>query len=217
MEVKKGIELTTGPKPSQVSITIGSGAVDTEGQPAGTHLHTAPAYVYLVMDTSGSMKGAKLEQVKKGTLDFTAEAFTKGYNVGLIAFNSTAEHLSQPTNKLDGLHRRIQDMSAGGSTNMAEAIKTAHYHLDKSDATRVMVIATDGKPDSRRKALKEAEKAKADGIDIITIGTDDAEQDFLKKLATREALSCKVEPQVFSRAISDASKLLPPPRSITRR
>lgn len=217
MEPKKGIELTTGPKPSQVSITIGSEAVKPEGQPAKPGLHSPEAYVYLVMDTSGSMKGTKLEQVKKGTLDFAADAFTKGYSVGLIAFNSTAEHLSLPVGNLGGLGRRIQDMSAGGSTNMAEAIKMAHYHLDKAGTTRVMVIATDGKPDSRRKALKEAEKAKADGIDIITIGTDDAEQDFLKKLATREELGRKVSPEVFSQAISDASKLLPPPRSITRR
>jgi uncharacterized protein YegL len=81
----------------------------------------------------------------------------------------------------------------------------------------VIVIATDGRPDSKRNAIKEAEKAKADNIDIITIGTDDAEQDFLKKMATRAELGNKVTREVFSQAISDASKLLPPPRSITKR
>ncbi|MBN1370242.1 MAG: VWA domain-containing protein [Dehalococcoidaceae bacterium] len=216
MEPKRGIELTTGQKPSQVSITIGSATVNPESHPANTDLRSQKAHVYLVMDTSGSMKGSKLEQVKKGILDFASDAFTKGYSVGLIAFNSTAEHLSLPASSLGGLQKRVSDMNAGGSTNMAEAIKMAHYHLDKTDTTRVMVIATDGKADSKRKTLKEAEKAKADGIDIITIGTDDAEQDFLKKLATREELGCKVKPEVFSRAISDASKLLPPPRAITR-
>jgi len=217
MEPKKGIELTTGHKPSQVSITIGSTQGKPESHAVNTDLRSQNAYVYMVMDTSGSMKGSKLEQVKKGILDFASDAFTKGYRVGLIAFNSTAEHLSPPAGNLGGLQKRVLDMNSGGSTNMAEAIKMAHYHLDKNDTTRVMVIATDGKADSKRNALKEAEKAKEEGIDIITIGTDDAEQDFLKKLATREELSRKVEPEVFSQAISDASKLLPPPRSITRR
>jgi len=217
MEPKKGIELTTGQQPSRVSITIGSETLRAEGQPATPGINTAEAYVYLVIDTSGSMQGSKLDQVKKGTLDFAADAFTRGYAVGLIAFNAAAEHLSVPATSLGGLGKRIQGMNAAGSTNMAEAIKMARYHLDKAGTTRVMVIATDGKPDSRRKALQEAEKAKAEGIDIITIGTDDAEQDFLKKLATREELGRKVAPEVFSQAISDASRLLPPPRSVARR
>ena len=108
-------------------------------------------------------------------------------------------------------------MTTGGSTNMAEAIKMAHYHLHHNDKTRVMVIATDGAPDNKRKAMKEAEKAKEDKIDIITIGTDDADQDFLKKMATRAELGQKVTREVFSQAIIDASNLLPPPKSIVKR
>ena len=99
---------------------------------------------------------------------------------------------------------------------MAEAIKVARYHLDKSGSTRVIVIATDGRPDNKKAALKEAEKAKSRGIDIITIGTDDANQDFLKQMATRAELGRKVPREAFSQAISSASNLLPPPAAITK-
>jgi Mg-chelatase subunit ChlD len=216
MEPKKGIELVNTGKSSEVSITIGNTTLKHAGVPAGVRFEQEAAFVYLAIDTSNSMAGLKLEQAKKGCIAFSKDAFSKGYQVGLIGFGYNAKHICAPTSDSKELERHIKNMQADGSTNMAEAIKMAHYHLDKKDKTRVIVIATDGRPDSKRNALKEAEKAKADGIDIITIGTDDAEQDFLKKLATRAELSSKVTKEVFSQAISDASLLLPPPRSITR-
>jgi hypothetical protein len=80
-----------------------------------------------------------------------------------------------------------------------------------------MVIATDGQPDNAAEALSEAARAKKDGIDIVTIGTDDADQAFLKSLATRSELGSKVSSAVFSQAISAASNLLPPPKQMARR
>jgi hypothetical protein len=100
---------------------------------------------------------------------------------------------------------------------MAQAIKMAHDLLNKLDTTRVILIATDGIPDNANDALLEGLKAKEDKIDIITIGTDDANQEFLKRLATRADLGKKVTREVFSQAISSASNLLPPPKSISKR
>jgi hypothetical protein len=100
---------------------------------------------------------------------------------------------------------------------MAQAIKMAHDLLKKLDTTRVILIATDGIPDNANDALLEGLKAKEDKIDIITIGTDDANQEFLKRLATRADLGKKVTREVFSQAISSASNLLPPPKSISKR
>jgi Mg-chelatase subunit ChlD len=217
MVEKKGIELVNTGTPGQVSITIGNTTMKHNGQPTGVRFEHDSAYVYLAIDTSASMAGTKLEQAKNGALAFSKDAFDKGYQVGLIGFSSSANHICAPAGDIKIIQAHIRKMQAGGSTNMAEAIKMAHYYLDKKDKTQVVVIATDGRPDSKRNAIKEAEKAKADNIDIITIGTDDAEQDFLKKMATRAELGNKVTREVFSQAISDASKLLPPPRSITKR
>ena len=217
MEPKKGIELVNTGKSSEVSITIGNSTFKHEGAPTGMRFEQEIAYVYLAIDTSNSMAGIKLEQAKKGSLTFSKDAFSKRYMVGLIGFGSDARHICAPTNDYKELEKLIKSMQTNGSTNMAEAIKMARYHLDKKDKTRVIVIVTDGRPDNKRNTLKEADKAKADGIDIITIGTDDAEQDFLKKMATRAELGTKVTQEVFSQAISDASQLLPPPRSVTKR
>ena len=217
MDDKKGVELIKPDQSSGISVTIGNTTLKPQGHPISVRFEKQTAYVYLVIDTSGSMVGSKLEQTKKGIIDFTKDAFRKEYAVGLISFNTTAKHVCEPTYDIGLLKDRIREMHATGSTNMAEAIKMAHEHLKRLDNTRVIVIATDGLPDNAQDALREGTKAKEDRIDIITIGTDDANQEFLKRLATRAELGKKVTRDVFSQAISSASNLLPPPRSITKR
>ena len=69
-------------------------------------------------------------------------------------------------------------------------------------------------PDSVKSSLEEAQKAKSAGIDIIAIGTDDADKKYLQKLASRTELSSKVTSEKFAQAISDASLLLMSPKPL---
>lgn len=217
MSDKKGIQLIKTEQSSGISLEIGHTTIKSQGHPISVRFEKQTAYVYLVIDTSGSMANDKLEQAKQGILDFAKDAFRKEYAVGLISFNTTAVHISEPTYDVGLLKNRVRELHATGSTNMAEGIKMAHSHLKKGANNRVIVIATDGLPDNARDALNEAGKAKEDKIDIITVGTDDANQEFLKKLASRSELGKKVAREVFSQAISSTSNLLPPPKSITKR
>ncbi|MGA9047412.1 MAG: vWA domain-containing protein [Dehalococcoidia bacterium] len=168
--------------------------------------------VYLVVDCSGSMDGHKIGQVKRGILDFAQDAIEKDYLVGLIKFDSSATHLCEPKSDMGNLGEYLDKINANGSTNMAAGITMAHQHLDDSKYTRVMVIATDGRPDKTQSALQAGQTAKNEGIDIITIGTDDADLPFLKKLATSEELANKVSNHQFGKAIASAYLLLPDPR-----
>lgn len=167
--------------------------------------------VYLVVDCSGSMEGQKMSQVKKGILEFAQDAIKNEYLVGLIKFDSSATHLCEPKYDIGDLSAYLDRMDANGSTNMAAAITMAHEYLGDSKYTRVMVIATDGRPDKTQSALQAGKAAKNDGIDIITIGTDDADLAFLKKLATSEELGTKVSNEQFGKAIASAYLLLPAP------
>jgi hypothetical protein len=76
------------------------------------------------------------------------------------------------------------------------------------------MLRRDGMPDNSKSTLEAANHAKAEGIEIITIGTDDADKEFLKKLASRTELSNKVTSDKFADAITAASLLLMSPKDI---
>jgi Mg-chelatase subunit ChlD len=216
-ERSRGIEIVRQQGEGGFSITVGGESVSTQGKPASIHLHNQQAYVYLVIDCSGSMNGKKLDQAKQGILDFAGDALAGDYRVGLISFDTEAQLICEPVRDIQVLAPGVKALRVGGSTNMVDAVKIAHARLNGLVGTRVIVVATDGMPDNAPATLKAAQHAKNDGIEFIAIGTDDANQAFLQKLATRKELSAKVPSDMFAKAIASASNLLPPPRGIVKR
>jgi Mg-chelatase subunit ChlD len=150
----------------------------------------------------------KLNHAKNGAAKFAMEAKTKGYLVGLIQFDSSATHLCEPQKELSVLHQHLRSMEASGNTNMTDAILLATEKLMNKKGARVMVVATDGVPDNPDSALEAGQQAKKSGIEIITIGTDDADRDFLRKLASRPEFGTKVSSVQLEQAIASVAKML---------
>lgn len=203
----KGIEII---KTQDKRITVSQEGIEIrrEGKPISFETPTT-GLVYMVIDCSGSMIGNKLSQAKNGAINFAKDALEKGYLTGLIQFESSATHLCEPTKEISVLEKCIKNIRTGGNTNMAEAIQIANQKLQDKKGLRVIVIATDGMPDSQEAALAEAKQVKKKGIDIITIGTDDADRGFLKQLASRTDLGVKVAREQFGESITSAAKMLP--------
>lgn len=169
-----------------------------------------PRYVYLLLDCSGSMAdGDKLGQAKRGATGFAKSAIDKGYAVGLISFESEARHILSPVTELVTLAAKINDQITGGSTNLANAILISSEYLRSRVGGKAICIVTDGMPDDEKKALDAATEVKRAGIEILTIGTDDADRRFLEKLATRSELAAKVERASLEAGIVEMVKLLP--------
>ena len=210
-----GIRTVETPVKDELPIFTGK-AENTLRGPTYTQSNNFKGMVYLVVDCSGSMDGHKISQVKRGILEFAQNATKTDYLVGLIKFDTSAAHLCEPKNNIAELTMHLDKISANGSTNMAAAINMAREHLTDTEYTRVIVIATDGRPDKTQSALQAGQIAKNEGIDIITIGTDDADLPFLKKLATSEELGNKVSNQQFGKALGSACLLLPDPHNTDR-
>jgi Mg-chelatase subunit ChlD len=206
----KNIQKTDTSKDTQVSVSKGNIEIQHQGKPVAGSAMTG--YVYLLVDRSASMEGDKLRQAKKGALNFAKEALNKGYFTGLIQFDSSARLLCEPYRDMSVIDRAVSKMDVGDTTHMSKAINLASNLLKGMPGMRVMVIVTDGMPNGEGdpvSSLKAGQVAKDSGIDIIAIGTDDADQKFLKRLASRSELGVKVESKNLEKTITDSARILP--------
>jgi|PersoiStandDraft_1058852.scaffolds.fasta_scaffold07731_6 Mg-chelatase subunit ChlD len=200
----------TGAPPPQKALS--SGTVST---PAGADLNlpsrlpVPTSQVYLLLDISGSMDEEKLTQARRGGTEFAEDAIRRGYRVGVIQFSSWASLKVAPTENRREIERGLTEIGLQASTNMASAIRLATEHLGSDEGERAIVLVTDGFPDSESKALAAAAKAKRQAVTIIAIGTDDADREFLARLASATELSRKVSREELHVAITDAARLLP--------
>lgn len=167
------------------------------------------AVVYLLVDTSSSMYGEKIEEAKGGALDFARTAIRKGYLVGVIVFHDVAFYICEPTSDLSLITGRIRTLMAIGSTNLTDALRVASEKLLRKPGYRAAVVATDGCPNDPNSALEIAGKMKNDKIEILAISTADADQNFLAKLVSRKDLNLKVERNEFRRGMDAIAGKLP--------
>lgn len=179
----------------------------------------ASGKVFIVFDCSISMNGDKIQEGKKGAQAFAGKAFDSGYAVGLVSFSTQAQLRCPVTLIPLTIINAIEALQPDGWTNLAAGIQKATEYLGPS-GPRSMVIVTDGYPctgpvglpwgnTEAKKAKSAAAAAKSMGIDIITIGTNDADTKLLAKIASRNDLAMVTNDSQLGNAIVDAARLLP--------
>jgi Ca-activated chloride channel family protein len=114
------------------------------------------ANVYLVVDVSGSMAGAKLEDTQQALVAFIDQMSGDWERVGLITFASGVSEqmpLTQLGQGRDALLASIDQLQAGGNTALVDGVELAYTKLsDLADSERInaIVVMTDGRENASR-------------------------------------------------------------------
>lgn len=166
--------------------------------------------VYLLLDCSASMASdGKLEQLKRGSLRFFAEAWGRDYAVGAIDFGSRAFCLLGATRNFYHFQKRIMGLGADGRTAMDSAIRLGTWRLRFKRGYRAMILITDGQPDYPEATLQAALVARRLGIDLIAVGTSGADEAFLATLTPKPELASVVGVGELGESIAGAARELP--------
>lgn len=109
-----------------------------------------PKDVTFVLDTSGSMKGEKIEQARNA-LTFCIKSLNKGDRFNIIRFATDTESFSKSLvvgdkkNK-DSAYGFINEIKARGGTNINDALILALKGNGSSKRPHIVVFITDGEP-----------------------------------------------------------------------
>jgi len=141
---------------------------------------SSSAGICLIFDCSYSMMGTKFD-LALNTAKMIVDILHERHKLSLLAFHTTCSTVFKnavPTEgKKESIKKQIEKLQTylGGSTNMAAGIRRGVKVLSESDAdANIMVILSDGKPDSSEKAQKEAIKASEAGIQLFAVGIGDS-------------------------------------------
>lgn len=121
------------------------------GNPTGSAEGDVPVEkdVVLVVDTSGSMRGEKMEQVRSAA-DYVLEHLNAGDRFNIVSFgtevSSFREGLTANTAEARGAAQTfVEDLVAHGRTNISGALHTG-LSGEPSERPRIMLFLTDGTP-----------------------------------------------------------------------
>jgi Ca-activated chloride channel family protein len=134
----------------------------------------APISLAVVLDTSGSMSGEKIEDAKRSVLRLIADMRDED-EITVIRYSDTSE-LIQPLARVgsvrSSLNGRIGELSAGGGTNIPGGLSHGLRSLDEAAKGRVrrIVLVSDGLDGTRAQAESLARASFAGGITVSSLG-----------------------------------------------
>ena len=149
---------------------------------ASPDISSNPTDIVLVLDRSGSMAGSPLANLKAGAktfIDIIDEAtdssqdgnIGSGSQIGIVSFAGTAVADTQLITSVATLKSAVDSLTAGGSTNHADAFAKATQLFDPlSTNAKVIAMFTDGKTTAGPPPAPVAAAARASGVIIYCIG-----------------------------------------------
>jgi Mg-chelatase subunit ChlD len=143
----------------------------------------------LVIDTSSSMTGAKIQAAVSAARTFLALVDPRRDRVGLATFDNEARRDYVLTQDLAAVSRQLDLISLGQGTRIDLGLEIAMDELrlrGRERTPRLILLLTDGRPDggSEQRTLELARQARAELLQVVTIGLgEDVDAGFLRQVA----------------------------------
>jgi tight adherence protein B len=138
----------------------------------------------LVVDISGSMKGAGIDGAKAAANAFL-EAVPSDVKVGLVTVSTTAALVAMPTTDRAAVRAKVAALQANGNTALYDGTLLALQTLG-AVGSRTIVLLTDGHDEGSKATLAQvvaAEKASGGAVlDAVSFGTAVAQVEPLQEM-----------------------------------
>lgn len=151
--------------------------------------------VILVLDSSRSMDGPKLAASRAAAVTFIDQLRLPRDHVALVAFDAAAVLLSPLTGDASALRGVLNTLSTHPGTRIDLGLEAARTELrsprHRPDATRAIVLLTDGVQEDRPTVLAMGQQICGDGVLLYTIGLGpptDVDNVTLAQLACRPGM-----------------------------
>lgn len=166
--------------------TLGGLPLRVTGLTEAAH-DTSGADIALVVDVSGSMGGAPIEQAKAAVREFTG-ALAPQDRIALIAFSDDVRVLLDYTPDRNAALAAANDLEAAGDTALYQAVADAAHWAARSSATRrAVILLSDGLDFGGRSQIARHEsliEAMNSGVPFYAIGLgNQIDRGYLEYLA----------------------------------
>ena len=168
-----------------------------------------PQAIALLIDTSSSMEGGKLPEVKGAAINFVQRQSGKQNNFAVVSFNNGSQVIARLGSDNNTLIQGISGLTPSGGTNMAAGIDTAALEIQSATPkSRNILLFTDGQPNSLPAANASALNARLQGITVVAVGTGGADSSYLAQLTGDPSLVFFANSGDFDRAFQQAEKVI---------
>lgn len=162
---------------------LGGAAAGGVGQALYTLGATTDQNVVLVLDTSGSMEGQPLRELKRSARRFISQCESRQISMGVVRFSDAASVSAELSNEGAPGRAAISDLTALGGTNMTDGLRRGAELLAEQSGENCILLFSDGMPTVAKNVTLEElfkEELQKEGI---------TEEEFLRREVERQGFS----------------------------
>ncbi len=138
----------------------------------------------IVMDKSGSMDGAAINNAKSAALEAVKHLNGDTQKLALVTYSDGASLVQGLTNKKEVLQQKINDIYAAGGTNISSGLVSALSELKSEEGTRAIILMSDGLDNGSAEDMEAAVNEAVDNnIAVYTVAFGECDDVYMKSIA----------------------------------